>query len=73
MKKNRMDTMLLSRRNYQILKDAELTDAQIGRFVLAMLSYQEEGTLPKNMDPATLAVWKVIHADMKREFGEGIR
>ena len=27
----------------------------------------------KLMDPVSLAIWKAIRADMKREFGEGIR
>ena len=73
MKKNIMDPMLLSRQNYQIVKDAELTNEQIGQFVLALLTYQVEGTLPEDMDPEALTVWKVIRADMKRQFGEGIR
>ena len=73
MKKKIVDPLLLSRQNYQIVKDAELTNEQIGQFVLALLTYQVEGTLPEDMDPEALTVWKVIHADMKRQFGEGIR
>lgn len=73
MKKNLMNPMLMSRRNYQILKDAELSDCQWGCLFEALLRYQEEGKLPENIDPVTLTMWKVIHADMKRQFGEGIR
>ena len=68
-----MDPMLISRRNAQLLQDAELTDEQLGSFVIALLSYQYRGELPEDTDPVVLAFWRAIRADMKREFGEGIR
>ena len=73
MKKKLMDPMLISRRNAQMLLDAELTQEQIGSVYKALLCYQYEGILPENMNPVSLAFWKAIRADMKREFGEGIR
>ena len=72
-KKKLMDPMLLSKRNAQILMDAQMTGSQMGNFVLALLGYQAEGKLPENMDPVSLALWKVVRADMKREFGERVR
>ena len=68
-----MDPMLLSRRNAQLLQDAELTNEQLGDFMMALLSYQYRGELPEDIDPVTLAFWRAIRADMKREFGEGVR
>ena len=68
-----MDPMLISRRNAQLLQDAELTDEQLGGFMIALLSYQYRGKLPEDIDPVVLAFWRAIRADMKREFGEGIR
>ena len=73
MKKKLMNPMLISRRNAQMLLDAELTKDQIGCVYMALLTYQYEGVLPENMDPVSMASWKAIRADMKREFGEGIR
>ena len=73
MKKKLMDPLLISRRNAQMLLDAELTQEQIGSVYKALLCYQYEGSLPENMNPVSLAFWKAIRADMKREFGEGIR
>ena len=73
MKKKLMDPMLLSRRNAQMLLDAELTQEQMGCVYMALLTYQYKGVLPENIDPVSLAIWKAIRADMKREFGEGIR
>lgn len=68
-----MDPLLLSRRNAQILQDSGMTEEQLGMFSIALLSYQFRGKLPDNMDPVALAFWKVVRADMKREFGEGVR
>ena len=68
-----MDPLLLSKRNAQLLLDAELSYKQMGEFVLTLLRYQDRGTLPQKIDPAVLALWKAIRADMKREFGEGVR
>ena len=73
MKKKLMDPMLISRRNAQMLLDAELTPDQMGSVYMALLTYQYRGVLPENMDPVSLTIWKLIRADMKREFGEGIR
>ena len=66
-----MEPMLLSRRNAQILRDSGITKKQLGMFFMVLLGYQSEGKMPDNVDPA--ALWKVIRADMKREFGEGVR
>ena len=68
-----MNPLLLSERNMQLLWDAELTETQWGQFSRALLSYQFRGELPQEMDPVVLALWKAIRADMKREFGEGVR
>ena len=68
-----MEPMLLSRRNAQILRDSGITKKQLGMFFMVLLGYQSEGKMPDNVDPVVLALWKVIRADMKREFGEGVR
>jgi hypothetical protein len=72
MKNKPMDKILISKRNARMLMDAELTDEQLGAVCRALLSYQSRGTLPA-MDPVCMAFWKCIRADMKREFGEGVR
>ena len=73
MKNKLMDPILIGRRHYHMVRDAELTLEQIGRIFMALKTYQFEGTLPENMDPVSMAFWKVIRADLKREFGEGVR
>lgn len=73
MKNKPVDLILLKKQHCQMLMDAELTDQQLGSFCKALLCYQDEGKLPEDIDPVSLAFWKAIRADMKREFGEGIR
>ena len=73
MKKKLMDPIWIHRRHYHMMVDAELTKEQIGAVFHALLLYQAEGTLPENIAPVPLMFWKIIHADMKREFGEGVR
>lgn len=68
-----MDPILIHKRYFRMMQDAELTNRQIGAVVMALICYQTEGKLPRNMGPVCRAFWKLIHADMKREFGEGIR
>ena len=68
-----MDPILIHRRYYQMMKDGELSNRQIGVVVMALISYQTEAKVPRSMGPVCRAFWKFIYADMKREFGEGIR
>ena len=51
-----MDPMLISRRNAQLLQDAELTDEQLGGFMIALLSYQYRGKLPEDIDQRQIFV-----------------
>lgn len=73
MTKKRMDPILFSREHRTMLRDAELTKEQMGGCILALMSYQYEGKLPEDIDPVSLVMWRLLRADMKRHFGEGIR
>ena len=73
MKKKLMDPILISKENMEMLLDAQLTDEQMGGCIDALMSYQFEGKLPEKVDPVSLVMWRLLRADMKRHFGDGIR
>ena len=66
MEKIQMDYSPLWNRYLPMFEDAELTDAQAGSLVMAMMRFQARDEKPVNLDPICKVFWTVIHEDLKR-------